>query len=184
MQIQLRPWLFLMPVFLLMTACTTQETISQDPWRDFFQQGRNNIMEKDTATYGNPDMHLIQAAIKGKIKEVEFSFTRKAKVNATDKEGNTALHHASRFGYLDIVEVLLAHGANVNSSNFKLNTPLHMVAHNGSLEVTKMLLEKGADIDALNSEEQSALNIAIKSKHSNVAEYMVLYLKEMDAKKN
>ncbi len=40
-----------------------------------------------------------------------------ADINKKDRDGQTALMHASKNGYLDIVQLLLANEADVNTEN-------------------------------------------------------------------
>ena len=80
-----------------------------------------------------------------------------AHVNATDKNGVSALHHAVRFRNPAAVKTLLEHGANVNLACTKSgSTPLHRaVTATGApgtagkreevLEIVRLLLAAGAD---------------------------------------
>ncbi len=59
--------------------------------------------------------------------------------------GDTALHHASRNGDIDIVRTLLDHGAMVNARNHGGDFPLYCAAGHGHAETTTVLLENRAD---------------------------------------
>jgi ankyrin repeat protein len=80
-----------------------------------------------------------------------------ADINATDKNGVTALHHAVRFRSPTAVRTLIEHGANVNQVCWKSgSTPLHRaVTQTGApstagrrqeaLEIIRLLIAAGAD---------------------------------------
>ncbi|XP_065898011.1 arf-GAP with SH3 domain, ANK repeat and PH domain-containing protein 2-like [Dysidea avara] len=58
---------------------------------------------------------------------VEFMSTNSRAVNATDSEGNTALHIATQQGMLECMKILLRNGANVEAENEAQQTPLSFV---------------------------------------------------------
>lgn len=62
--------------------------------------------------------------------------------------GDTALHHASRNGDLDIVMQLVVSGADVNATSNNGHFPLYCAAGHGHAETTRYLLENGADPEA------------------------------------
>lgn len=47
-----------------------------------------------------------------------------ADINLGDSSGNTALHHASAYGWLECVRVLLEYGADPSPENAWKSTPL------------------------------------------------------------
>ena len=62
--------------------------------------------------------------------------------------GDTALHHATRNGDLEIVEQLVGAGADVNGTTDNGHFPLYCAAGHGHVETTRYLAEKGADLQA------------------------------------
>ena len=62
--------------------------------------------------------------------------------------GDTALHHASRNGDLEIVGQLVSRGADPNAMSDHGHFPLYCAAGHGHLETTQFLLENGADVRA------------------------------------
>jgi ankyrin repeat protein len=70
-----------------------------------------------------------------------------ANVQATlnNDKGATALHLASKSGYLVIVEILIQSGAHINARTSKGVIPLHGAVVRGHEHITRVLLESGAD---------------------------------------
>jgi Ankyrin repeats (many copies) len=64
-----------------------------------------------------------------------------ANVNATDGDGETALHKAAYYGNSDVIEILLAHGASINATNKMGGTPLQVA---GKPEIAELLRQHGA----------------------------------------
>ena len=62
--------------------------------------------------------------------------------------GDTALHHATRNGDLEIVEQLVGAGADVNGTTENGHFPLYCAAGHGHVETTRYLIENGADLQA------------------------------------
>ena len=62
--------------------------------------------------------------------------------------GDTALHHATRNGDLEIVKQLVSSGADVNAIADQGHFPLYCAAGHGHVETTQYLVESGADLQA------------------------------------
>ena len=62
--------------------------------------------------------------------------------------GDTALHHATRNGDLEIVKQLVNSGADVNAIADQGHFPLYCAAGHGHAETTQYLVENGADLQA------------------------------------
>ena len=72
--------------------------------------------------------------------EVDTTWVDTIDLHATDKRGYTALHHAVRWGYTDIVEQLLAAGADANLPNDDRETAFWLAVWAGKTECLRMLL--------------------------------------------
>jgi tankyrase len=84
-------------------------------------------------------------------REIEALLKAGADVNATDKNGVTALHHAVRFRNAVAVETLLEHGAAVNQACRRSGaTPLHRaVTASGAPRTAGKQIEARQIIDIL-----------------------------------
>lgn len=72
----------------------------------------------------------------------------RTRLEATARNGNTALMMAAYQGNMPVVRKLLAKGAAVNRPGW---TALHYAAGGGHGEIVKLLLDKGAEIDAVST---------------------------------
>lgn len=66
-------------------------------------------------------------------------------INAVDKNGNTALHLASKFNKMDLVKVLLFHGINPNIINYEKKIALNYAVINNNVDIFKILLYKNSN---------------------------------------
>jgi len=57
----------------------------------------------------------------------------------------TALHQASRRGYVSVAEALLDHGASIDAQDAKGHTPLRRAVNCRQLEIVRLLIRQGAD---------------------------------------
>lgn len=116
---------------------------------------------------------LHEAAKQGDAAEVEALLSQGAKVNAKDKDGNTALHYAAGGGHEEVVASLLKRGVDVNAKDKDGNAALHYAAANGNTKAVEQLLEAGAKIDRRGSNSTTALHWAAVHDHKEVAELLL-----------
>lgn len=109
--------------------------------------------------YGGLDAHakplsetarqFIYAVFLANVKRVSAMLRDNAKlVQERYARGDTALHHATRNGDLEIVEQLVSSGADVNVTSEHGHFPLYCAAGHGHVETTRYLVEYGADLKA------------------------------------
>ena len=101
---------------------------------------------------------LMQAALYGKARDIEFLLAHGADVNAANQAGHTALMRA--MPDLAKIRLLVEHGADVNVSAGG-TTPLLVAAGiRGAEDVVRYLIEKGADVNAIDIQGADAVMIA------------------------
>jgi len=116
---------------------------------------------------------LMFAAAENKVEVVGLLIEHGANPNLINYLGRTALMYASRYGYTQIVQLLLKAGANPNSTDEFGNFPsLLVAAENGHLNVVELLLEYGADVRHKDKNGETALSLAMKNKHGEVAKIL------------
>jgi ankyrin repeat protein len=98
-----------------------------------------------------------------------------ADVKAANKDGNTPLHWAVRYGQLDVVKYLVEEkGADVNAANKDGNTPLHWAVRYGKWDIVKYLVEeKGADVNAANNDGNTPLHWAAEKGKLDVVKLLI-----------
>lgn len=116
---------------------------------------------------------LMIAATEGKENLAKLLVEYGADVNAIDVGGDTALMWAANDGHLNVVEFLVEHGANVNAAATGLIyagfTALIYASEKGYVNMVKYLIKHGANINAKNKNGDTALSIAEKNGHTEVA---------------
>jgi ankyrin repeat protein len=98
-------------------------------------------------------------------------------VNVQDKDGNTALHYATRhFGkngraFTPIFELLCSRGSDASLRNYKDETPLHTLfqpeGDDGPIDITavSLLLSHGAEVTDVDEVGNTPLHIATRDWH-------------------
>lgn len=120
--------------------------------------GRTPLM---WAAYSNfADAKETAETDKKRLALVEYLTSNGADVNATDKDGWTALSWAAWSGMPEVAAKLLEKGANTAVADRQGNTPLIIAAQRGNTAIVKLLLEKGADKAAQAREGKKALDFA------------------------
>ena len=100
---------------------------------------------------------LIRAAGSGEQGIVKALLERGISPNATDRQGNTALHSAAAMGRTEIVVYLMDKGADVNAVNLYGDSPLERASANHQQQVIQFLSAKGAkDIRGDEAQRQRA----------------------------
>ncbi|CAG8573690.1 15758_t:CDS:2 [Dentiscutata heterogama] len=79
-------------------------------------------------------------------------------VNMVNKQGQTALIYASKYGNLDPIKLLLENGADINQTDFEGNTALHYAAAWERFDAVTILIERGCQFAVKNNSGWTALD--------------------------
>lgn len=114
--------------------------------------------------------YLVGAAAQGDVRLVNELLGKSVPVDAREPNGSTALSGAAVGGQLRMVQLLLERGADVNSINGVLGrTALMNAAEMGHVDVARYLLARGADPELRDANGQTAREIAVSNRRSDVA---------------
>jgi len=111
------------------------------------------------------------AARDGHGELVDYLIKQRAKVDARNAVGDTALRLAAFRGHLKVAELLIAGGAAVNMSGDW--TPLAYAAYNGHTDIARLLVKSGADVDAATGNGTTALIVAAKGGHIEIVKLLL-----------
>jgi len=88
---------------------------------------------------------------------VQLLLKHKARVDARDLQGRSALHEAAARGHVEIIAALLAAHADVEARDGRGITPLLAAARGGSVAAVDALAAAGADVHAVDADGRGAL---------------------------
>lgn len=147
--------------------------------------------EKPSITNPNPTSNeeyktLVGAAGHGDSAAVVKFIKQGVNVNAVDKNGNTALIMAARFGELSIVKMLIKAGATIDEPRSPKGRTALMaaLAYANGIEMTKLLVENGANVNARAADGTTPLIIAAAGAKYNVVKYLIEKGADVNAKDN
>ncbi|KAJ5614413.1 Mg2+ transporter protein CorA-like/Zinc transport protein ZntB [Penicillium herquei] len=119
---------------------------------------------------------LLQMTFNEKSDAVKFLLENNAKTDATDIDGDTALHLAAMQGYSDIAEKLIGKNASaLENGNNDGETPLLMAARWGEDGVAGVLLRNGANREARNSDGDAPMHLAARFDRLDVVQRLFHY---------
>ena len=98
-----------------------------------------------------------------------------APVDRRDKDGETALHVASRHGNLRGVCSLLNAGADVDAVSSHEWTPLHLACRYGYMDIARLLLDSGACANKCGFYGRTALYYAVQNGHRDCVKVLLEY---------
>ena len=130
-----------------------------------------NLFGKGQSKYA---ADLISAAKIGSVAEISALLDRGVDVNASDKDGVTALMVASFNGHSEAVNLLLSKRADVNAKTSDYGqTALRLASQHGHIEIVKLLLAAHADINATDKDGKTALYWAVTTNEIDVVRELI-----------
>jgi ankyrin repeat protein len=104
-----------------------------------------------------------------------FDATEGQGLEATDNQGETALHHAATWGHRDVVAFLISKGAQANSRDEQGNTPFMLACQEGHLQVLQMLFDatQGQGLEDEDDDGCTGLHTAISEGHKDVVTFLL-----------
>ena len=147
---------------------THRLALSAEPWKFILAAGAN---AKATNHLGKTPLHHFAAqpafyafTHTSRVEVIVAELTRRgADLNASDVDGNTALHDAARLGRLPIVQALLQHGANPNARTRDGLTAVPLVlqaplSSETAPDILATLAQHGADFNLRDTNGQTVLH--------------------------
>ncbi|XP_014296196.1 ankyrin repeat domain-containing protein 50-like isoform X1 [Microplitis mediator] len=143
---------------------------------------------------GRTVLHTLAADGNASLLELALAACPQAKLEATDRHGQTPLNLAARHGYADVVRVLLAAGASADHADCDGWTALRAAAWGGHTQVhsqpsllprnhktvktdsdvvVEMLLEHGAMVDCADWDQRTALRAAAWGGHEDIVKALL-----------
>lgn len=142
-----------------------------------------DLLQREHKLYSFP---IIQAAQLGKLEILEFLISRGSDVNmrsTINTKGNSALHVATSEGFLDCVLLLLERGAHPDLLNLAGQTAAHIASEENRVDVLDILLRKAnGNPHAMDMEGQTPLMAAVVGRNASVAEYLLCFFEQEEAK--
>ena len=94
-------------------------------------------------------------------------------VSTADKDGETPLYIACKWGRLDMVQVLVGNGADLDKADNRGDTPLWIACALGHINVVRLLVEKEADLNKTVDGGETPLFMACLKGRLEVAQELV-----------
>ena len=138
---------------------------------------------KHVRTTINEEGDMIDACKNGDLDRVRVSIQAGANVNAVDEDGDTPLHHASRYGRFEIVKALIQAEADVNAANKHGWIPLHHASYHDHTEIVLILIQAGANVNVTNEDGNTSLHLACIYNITEIVKVLIQARADVNARK-
>ncbi|KAF2661221.1 ankyrin [Lophiostoma macrostomum CBS 122681] len=118
---------------------------------------------------------IMVSASRNDVRGIEQCLERGCDIEATAKDGRTALMIAAEKAHLEAVRCLIDNGANLNATNSKGWTALMIAVRDASNAVVDFLLKNGADANHLSPDHWTALAEAAQSGHTLLVKALLAF---------
>ncbi|KAK2760347.1 hypothetical protein FQN54_002416 [Arachnomyces sp. PD_36] len=128
-------------------------------------------------------LRLLEAVQNQNESAVKNLLNKDANLGVKNRDGKTALRLAIEKHDKPVTLLILENGADTETAANDGAKPLHIAANSGDFELVELLLAFNADIESLDdSNEHTALNYAVESGHTAVAELLLQKGANVDAR--
>lgn len=100
----------------------------------------NIVVYENRDANNSINLYLNSQEIEIRTDHVNMLISHGAHVNEKDKDGNSPLHYACRYGYNEIAKLLLSHGASINEINKNGCSPLYEAFIKEDDELSELLM--------------------------------------------
>lgn len=143
---------------------------------------QNNIADyliDQGATIKSPDTQngrtvLINALKAGNVKYIDKSREQGLSPFMEVETKSSLLHYAAESDSVELLHRLIDLGEPVNKKNICGWTPLHIAAFYGKKQSVEVFIQNGVDLKAKTADGKTAYNLAMESKHIELADFLVL----------
>ena len=125
---------------------------------------------------------LIEAAMAGHVRIVDFLIDHGSLLHATDAEHLSALHHAAKEGYLLVAKALLDRAAPIDISGPNGVTPLYLASWNPHANMVMLFLQRQANVNARDLFQRTALHVAASRGFTNICSLLLEYGAQVDSR--
>lgn len=137
---------------------------------DALDSFKNLHRSSNIGVYGE---YLLQTCLVGSQKISKYLIESGARLDVSDPEGRSCLHHAAGNGSIIIVRQLLLSNSSLSVRDRDGQTALWLSVNNNQFAISQLLLQAGADVNAVNKKQQSPLMRAVLKNNRESVQLML-----------
>lgn len=137
-------------------------------------KGKFDVNDLSSGEYGTA---LMAAALAGQAANVQLLIDAGADVNlaALSTQETPLIAVAKRHGRASIAQLLIDGGAKLDGVDATSATALHWATNRGFARLVRLLLLRGADTAPLNGRQETALAVAQRFRHHEIAQWLAVH---------